>query len=999
MSQDTLFRRASEFRLIDVESVVLSNPNYLVVPEFVRFSSLELEVERDPTDRGGTNFEFGSETSNLGFDRWEQVYSTVNQIVTQKGTDAVIRIEFYLDVDNDGDLELVYTGELETSSMSQIDSIFDFLVQRVDYGGKLSTRIDQDINIEGVTDLDGNTLPNIDLLSIPMHPKTNQRESLLQGIEGVIANTRAQNVFAFEEVLLGLEEGNKNSVRQTNIYQNTVEPTNFIVTAGNPPLLDYIFGSSLGTPITIDNDLNTISVEEKGEYQIDGRAHLDVSFDATGEGGISGTVVGEYYFAIKNDETPSRNEASYIFQLRDTTTLVDDYVFNINETFTFTRLLEPGDKVYFFGGFRVSKGSGSSTDATSEVTFYRDSFTNITAKTTANNSEMKGLFIFEALDRLLKKAIGTTGVGEGLALLSGVTGTINNGDKITQSNAFGGASGEILLAPQQPLGLVAITNIVGEFRTGLIVNFSSGGQGLVDSWQSGALKSNDSPRILKSSLLEKIENEALTDGCASLQFIGNGFSVRGFINNRWESDRYYRDGDKVKYDVDGVDYQYINASVTRGNLPTDTNFWKVEDGRRITTTIEKLVDFVKLRYGAASMVMKVNNPITGNYVTRVVIEKSEDFFRDVRILTLTNVVDTPVRNFNKQILYSKIQAGYSIFAESNEEQSLLGYNTLRDYATPIKRDKNEAEYVIEACTDSAEIERLRRLTFSENPEESDDSDEETFIIDCFRVTDQNPISPALYGSDQSFLSIFFDEPNSQIQIIGLLLSEIQPGWDLITIVPPSENTYDITGVTIDRENNRTILDTSTALVAGVSFRDFYFRDSVGNVAPIFVPVRLEGLSNVSEVPEPKTEYNLTHTPTNILIENHAWYGGALSRKNGTDLIRFLSGKNNIFLEKQQAPTSCNGVTGVIKENQDFELSFIRGIRPAIFGDFSYDVTCYLSYTEFEALRLSLIGEQGVTNFGYVEFTFEGATIQGYVMNMKYNPLSTRLNLLIWERAS
>jgi hypothetical protein len=146
-----------------------------------------------------------------------------------------------------------------------------------------------------------------------------------------------------------------------------------------------------------------------------------------------------------------------------------------------------------------------------------------------------------------------------------------------------------------------------------------------------------------------------------------------------------------------------------------------------------------------------------------------------------------------------------------------------------------------------------------------------------------------------------------------------------------------------------------------------------NVNELNVCEKDENFSNVTNLLEPDTTYNLRYSPARNLLRQLKAFTGGLFRKPLED-VRFQSGEGNITLEATELTNCLGNFDGALLiENQDF-----------VSGDFApywipevYTFEYVLSFTEFVNIRNSPYGLIGFseTDTGH---------IYGYILNLEFN---------------
>ncbi|MDB4302984.1 hypothetical protein N9936_01260 [bacterium] len=1003
MANDGMHELKEEFRLVDVDEVVLSSPNYVVIREPAGFDALMINLKREIEDRGGVNFEYGDSESSLGFDHYDDVYDTVNTILAANGSDSNIKFEYYHVTA--GVYDLVYSGYFVPSSKSESDFDNRFRIKRTDFGDKMRTRYDLENPIEGDTNLDGTKTNLVTLPQIGLHSKT----LLTEGLKNVDAPvfyddlTLTTGIFYDAGFLWGMSEFNDLQKSLDNFYNY---PSTFLFEDNAAGLTDqekYASRNPLvqsGQPhyrcTTVSEEL-VVSLIHDYQVSVDIQGNLGGN-DAVRSMRATMWVVNDGVFQYVVNE------------FFDDTVGARTYVKDIAINYSTTLNLVDGDEVYY--GFDFFCG-GTVNSQTVEFnllqTLGESGVFEVTSRATVRPSLCRGSLIFESLNKMLQNAIGATETGELTVKIDNIAGIFPNTRQVLGEDS--GATGTIF--QQLTPNFLGLVDVEGTFVSGenlILVPLVGLPDTLapieyINSGTLGTATIQDG-NILKSSLLEREEQNGTADGCASLNFVTNGFAIRDFVPEDYNNDKYYKDGDRVVYL--NQTYLYIADTITKNNLPTDTDFWEVQEFRQVKSSIKKLVDFVKFRYGAGMAIVKETGNGSTKKRVRVLIEKAQHFFNDVEILNLVGFESLNV-GINKDVIFNEVKAGYEVFAEPNDKDSLSGFATKYSYLLPIEKDKKTLSLTAKVGVDGYEIERLRRLSQAEAPKESDSKDDETFIISCFRADDTNKVDPSIYGDDIDVLGLVIDKANwtdtTVVEVRGLLLPQLVAGDRIVVDTLGGIEERIIQTVTLSARGNLTELKLDnwiedTISLAFQSFGTFYFKDSTGAVKKdIYIPKRLEGFTSVVNSPDSKTEYNIDHVVSNSLIENYPWFGSGLNKKADSSLVKFLDGKNNIFFGKQNAVTGCENNTVLTQENQDYTLQLLRAWKSEIFTEDLYTITGQLGYEDFRTLRDSLIAEQGAKDFGYVTVkNNQGSTKKVFPFEVKYNASTLTTEIKGWGSA-
>ncbi len=979
-----LFDIKSKFELVDVDSVFLTENNILEIPETTGFSSIIINVLRELEDRGGSNFEFGDEESFVGFDHHNGAFYAIDEIIKVNGSDSNIMLVFSLLIQEE--YVKIYEGNIIPSSMEEEDDQVYFRVKRIYFGELLRTRFDVENDIESNVDLSGNKIQNFDLFNLPLHSKVYELEGIKNNKDSEIL---IEDSFFNNNLDLGSLWGIAGFNQSTKDLKDFSDYGNIYMQYEEGVINNGLQGLHVNQNPIVRNKLHLYKTEVNARVRI--RINHTISFVLDTEGiSLSGqtgnfdeiTALNIYIWRVNNGVFVDRTELFTTGSLN--TSVFQDNVF---VEYDDELQLNGGDEIYY--GFQWFFGVGGFNRAQAFNFLFRSievlsGFAIINTNQRFPVSNAKGGFIYDVLNRLIQKAISGNGVGEIRIHYINLTGNFQVGQIVIGKESR--AKGKIFALD----GVLSLIEVQGAFKGNELV-YTNSGSAEIDFMIYGKIGSG---MILKSNLLESEEQNG-EDGCAALNFITNGFAIRNFINEDYENERFYSKGEKVRFN--NLDYKYINEIVAKGNEPTDIIFWKQEDGRKIRSSIKKIIDFIKFRYGAGISLIREPGigfeTDTNEKITRVLIEKNNFFFQNKKIMSLDNIENPVIRKFNKNVIFNEIELGFNVYAEENENNSINGFNTIRNYLTPIEKDKNKLSLITDVGTDSFEIERLRRLSFIDTSDESDEKDDDTFIIKCQRHNDVNPIK----GSDRNIPG-FIGNVNRVVNEFvygGLYLGDFADKISTITHV--GVGTFNIKKVIFNEDENSTTISTVEP-IGGVGVQiindyEVYFDIDV------FLPERLTGFLNVSNGGDIYSEYNIDHTPTNFLINNFSWFGSGLIKKEDRETIKFTSGKNNYFFEKQYLNQECVNNSDIIRENQNFELERLREYDPEIFGDYIYNLFCYMDFITFKRFKEAMVGESMEDiNYGFLEFQDNNGVLkEGFPMDIKYNPVNLRVELEIWEK--
>lgn len=986
----SIFRNPSLFRIVDVDKIVLPAPNNFIesYSDWDGFANASMEVERDLEHRGGANYEMMSDDSVFNFDHWKEAFQTINSILDIKGTDANIRLEFENPIGN-----IRYSSLIVPSSNDRSDVFHTFRTKRQDFGDKFKSRYETVSDISSKQDLDGNTINELPLIKLPLFSKKSNVTGveIVQDIDiytestiGSVTNGTAWGTVGLDRKIKDIDDFFDYGSSYISFISNVGPPDNAF---GPPTTNDVFYGTSnpyvqsklFKYKNTFPNSVN-VAITIKHQFTVSENFSNVANFGANEIHVWSVNNAGAFKELIFN------NKGNFDPNLR---------LFNIDVEETVS--LDIGDEIYY--ALSTSVFSAVIIDLNGTIIDSQSGYLSFSINTSLPGTICKGNFIYDVLNKLVQKAIGTTDCGEMVAEVSSISSSFTNGSEVTTPE---GAKAKLYTQSATAFGLV---DVEGSILTGTtLTETGTGNTCIVDVVTPGPIgtitDSSTWGRIVKCPVIEKIEDGSVSDGCGSLNFVTSGFAIRDFLSEEYDNNRYYAKGDKASYL--GFDYTYISDNIEKGNLPTNVTYWNQEPGRKIISAIKKIVDFIKYRYGQGIQIIREEGSSFGiiaeKKITRILIQNQELFFTDKLIGRLTRGESPVRRKFNKDIIFNETEVGYKVFGKENEDDTLSGFNTILKNLTPIEKDKNKLSMIADLGTDGEAIETLRGIQFKESPTESDNQDDETFIIKCQRFNLSNPINSEDLSANPTMTATPVGFFADRFFISDLFLGEYTLSTVTFTGIGAKSDTYTLTGHEYDPETNITTLFTSDTIPGTEeTFTSFQFYFDID----VFLPETTQLVENVANVVNPQTTYNMDHTPTNLLINTFAWWGSGLHFKTGSDVVRFTSMKNNEFFEKQYKTNTCEPNTSLTKESQDFVLSDLRTWKPPMFTGYQYIIPCNLDFPLAEKIRLAMIGESDEDiNWGYIEFEDNDGTIkEGFIMpSLKYNFTTLHTEVIVWEKA-
>lgn len=170
-----LYTQKNQFRLYDMNGVVLGAGDYILIREPDGFDTIPIKLERDRNTHG-VFFEFGDENQPLGFDRPmkisgepEDPYSLIKEIYDTDGVDGRLEFEF---LNWNGSIYVSqYRSNLDLESISIIDYKISVNCRRVLLSDKFRTRLETPVNFGSTTSIDGTAIGGLTEESVFMHSK------------------------------------------------------------------------------------------------------------------------------------------------------------------------------------------------------------------------------------------------------------------------------------------------------------------------------------------------------------------------------------------------------------------------------------------------------------------------------------------------------------------------------------------------------------------------------------------------------------------------------------------------------------------------------------------------------------------------------------------------------------------------------------------------------------------------------------------------------------
>lgn len=412
------FDGVDEFRVIDVNSVVLpaAPDNFIVTREPNDFKVVEFVLDRNPLDRGGVNFEYGSgEGVTLSFDNFAG-RGLIKQILDIAGSDAQIQLVFL----SNGVIQ--FTQDFD--SFNNADDVRFFLhVKRELFGDKLRSRFKTVLDMAKTVNLDGGVITPLTLLDQSLHSKSLRQIEDRDVPERIAAdlapsltflwrwewtNANTSNVFFWQPQFAIQNVGSVNDFFE---YGNIVFEEDLALASGGFTILDpLVQGFSNAKP----EDLNFFSIDFKGlkgTFNVSFDLDIDVQF-------VEGAGVN--VFTLETDlrviHTNATNVVITEYTLDTDSTAFSGGTTNITASGSQVITVDKADRLFIY--VRNQPAAGVSIPVSMDVEYDNINAVNINieADTTDVPTNNKGNYIFDVLDKAIEYATGESGALESTLL-------------------------------------------------------------------------------------------------------------------------------------------------------------------------------------------------------------------------------------------------------------------------------------------------------------------------------------------------------------------------------------------------------------------------------------------------------------------------------------------------------------------------------------------------------------------------------------------------------
>jgi hypothetical protein len=385
--------------------------------------------------------------------------------------------------------------------------------------------------------------------------------------------------------------------------------------------------------------------------------------------------------------------------------------------------------------------------------------------------------------------------------------------------------------------------------------------------------------------------------------------------------------------------------------------------------------------------------------TKILMERYERFYRPARVVLISEIIHKSYRvEVDDMVVFNQVETGYKEYPKSTDENkgnNLDEFNTKHKMLTPIERVKEKMTMISEVTTSGYLIENQRRQQFEDNSTESGRSDEDIFAIVTLD-SDTYELKPnGLTGNPD--LEI---KPNGDLFLEGTFFA-VQVG-DTITI--DTDTTSQIEGVawnvfSVRIEGNKTVVRTQNTTL-----------DQTYNglwTAVISVSrrraARDDEFASITNVISPETTYNVGLNPKYMLLNQSPLVNSGLAQKTSNEIIQtqraLLNQNMTCQFKAGEGGYTLSETAQVVSMNGDLPLSDMNQFGKLMTGR-KYNFKAKIGYDVVQTIRRAYTDITDLNNYGYIAFINPfGETKEGYLQEMKYNPLNEEADFVIRERST
>ncbi|PMD94837.1 hypothetical protein BWI97_15685 [Siphonobacter sp. BAB-5405] len=455
-------------------------------------------------------------------------------------------------------------------------------------------------------------------------------------------------------------------------------------------------------------------------------------------------------------------------------------------------------------------------------------------------------------------------------------------------------------------------------------------------------------KVLEAPYYSFASSEQPVAGCGANRMITNGFQIRQF-----EPDKH------------GVE-------VTLKTLLTACKAW----------------DGIGFEY---------TNDEEGNQIIRLL--PREQFYADVEIIDLGECSDYSEETA-AELLYNRVQVGYQKYFDEGLN-GLDEFSTVHEYTLPTlaggdpyQKDPNKLELLSPIRADGYGIESVRRVQFEKTPTDSTSEDDELFVV-CTTPPTGSTMSVLAEISDGSlggfYLKTVTKLPNVRLGALVKVQSPLNSGT--FKVLNDGAVRSAPVGTYLNWENKYVYW------IDGTPNPESQTQMMITIASSPASSERNESFASVAGIISPETAYNLRLTPKRMLLANGPLVSIGLAYKKPDQILKNGYAKQNgDLVAALSASDACATEYEPVTEKADVTVEQVRGQIAKYSPEFVY-FSKRLSRKTFMLIRQALRGKATPeTNYGYVTVTNDlGERVSGYVMEMKYKPLSEQVDFKLLKK--
>lgn len=383
---------------------------------------------------------------------------------------------------------------------------------------------------------------------------------------------------------------------------------------------------------------------------------------------------------------------------------------------------------------------------------------------------------------------------------------------------------------------------------------------------------------------------------------------------------------------------------------------------------------------------------SGDY--KIVMEKYENFYRDVEIDSFDTVVDESfIMTADSSLIFNEANVGYDDYPKSTDENksnNLDEFNTEQTVVLPIKTVKKKAEYKSKIIGSGYKWENQRREQFKDKPSDTVSDDENLFVVKGVLSDTYN------IPSKTSGITITRQSPN--LLILNASYLNIIAG-DIINIsssVPYVNGDYDVESISLLGDALILVTDVAT----GSGFTSYNIPYIVTLPESRLRVERNEAMQIINNVISPDTIYNAGLHPKNMLLNQSPIINSGCNPKPNDSRVVTQNAKLNSDAEfqfKVGEGSYVRGAGGLISMDGDLTLSDLNG-NSKLFTGRLFKFTTKIGIDRVLEIRDACLGQHASKNWGYISVKdYNNEYKKGFITKMIYNPLSEEVQFECKEK--